>query len=190
METKVQGTGNYIEEISSIPGGEQINQCIQCGSCSASCPNANLMDYTPRKLIAMARAGMRDEVLSSNSMWYCASCYLCTVRCPQMIKPTELMHALECLAIRHGVATGRTLTPLMYRIFIDSIKSNGRVHEFNFTLKYYLKAIRYYLPTRTDPLNPLRASRFLGMLTIAVGLFSHGRMPLRPSRIQDMVLRD
>lgn len=160
--------------------------CIQCGSCTGSCPNANKMDYPPRKIIALLRAGMQDEVLSSNSMWYCASCYLCTVRCPRGVKPTDLMHALECLAIRHGVATKRTSTPVMYQAFVDSIKSNGRVHEFGFMVRYYLRNIRSYLPTRANPLKPLRAFELVGMLPVALGLFSHGRLSLKPSRVKGM----
>jgi hypothetical protein len=94
------------------------------------------------------------------------------------------MHALECLAIRHGVATKQTPTPVMYQAFVDSIKSNGRIHELSFTLRYYLRTIRFYLPTKTNPLNPLKAFGLLGMIPVALGLFLHGRMPLRPSKIK------
>ena len=176
----------FRDELASMPGGEGVKLCIQCGTCSGSCPNANEMDYPPRQMIALVRSGMRYEALSSNSMWYCASCYLCTVRCPRGIKITELMHALECLAIRHGVDTRRTRTPLMYRTFVDSIKSNGRVHEFGFMVNYYLKAMRFYLPSRANPLNPLRAVELFGMLPVAVGLYSHGRLGLRPAKVKDM----
>ena len=58
---------------------------------------AGEMEFPPRKIIALIRAGMRDEVLSSSSMWYCLSCYMCTVRCPRGVKPTELAHALDYL---------------------------------------------------------------------------------------------
>ena len=58
METKVQSGNSLVEEICSIPGGEKIRLCIQCGTCSASCPNVDKMDHTPRQIIAMARAGM------------------------------------------------------------------------------------------------------------------------------------
>lgn len=173
-----------MEELSAIPGGRDVLKCIQCGSCTGSCPNASKMDYPPRKAIHLIRSGMQDTVLASNSMWYCASCYLCTVRCPREIKITDLMHALESLAVRHGVATVRTRTPVMYRTFVDSIKSNGRVHEFSFTMRYYLRNLRSYLPTRAEPLKPLKAFELLGMLPIAWGLFSHGRLPLRPSKIK------
>ncbi len=97
----------FVKEITSIPGGEGIRLCIQCGTCTASCPNADRMEYTPSELIALARAGMREEVLTSNSMWHCLSCYLCTVRCPRGIKPANLIHAVETIAEREAGKRGR-----------------------------------------------------------------------------------
>jgi len=103
-------TKKLVEEISAIPGGEAIRLCIQYGTCTASCPNAARMEYTPSEIIALARAGMRHEVLSSHSMWHRLSCYLCTVRCPRGIKPTELMHTLETIAPKEGLSPRRALT--------------------------------------------------------------------------------
>jgi heterodisulfide reductase subunit C len=166
--TKVDENG-FLKEVCSMPGGECVRWCIQCGMCSASCPNISEMDYSPRRVIALIRAGKRREVLTSNSMWICASCYLCTVRCPKDVKPTELMHTLEGLAVRHGLANGKVATPVMYRAFVDSIKSNGRVHEFGLMAKYYLKT------------NPFAA---LKMLPMALKLLTHGRMPLRGETVK------
>ena len=180
METRNKGINLLVEELCAIPGGEQILRCIQCGTCSASCPNANRMEYTPRKLIAMVRAGRHDEVLSSNTMWYCASCYLCTVRCPRDIKPTHLMHALESLAIRHGLATQRTDTPIMYRTFVDSMRSSGRIHELSFTLRFYRREFIYRL--KTNPISALKLLSLIRMLPLAIGLFLHGRMGLTASK--------
>ncbi len=57
----------FVEEIAAIPGGEGILVCMQCGTCTASCPNADLMDHAPSELIAMVKADMKKEVLSSNA---------------------------------------------------------------------------------------------------------------------------
>lgn len=160
---------NFVSEIAAIPGGEHIYQCIQCGVCSGACPAAKEMEYPPRKTIALIRAGMRDKVLSSSSMWHCLSCYMCTVRCPRDVKPTELAHALEYLADKHGYKVRGTSTPAMYHSFVDSIKSNGRVHEFGMMLKYYLKT------------NPLAA---LKMAVVGLSLFLHKRMPLMPKKVK------
>lgn len=99
LETKVAAP-DFLEQITSVPGGETLRRCIQCGTCTASCPNADSMDYTPSELIAMVRAGMRQEVLSSRAPWYCLSCYMCTVRCPRGVKQTDLMHVIAFMVVR------------------------------------------------------------------------------------------
>lgn len=168
MKKKTQAN-TFVDEISAIPGGEGIRLCIQCGTCTASCPSASRWEYTPSEVIAMIRAGMRDEVLSSSSMWHCLSCYFCTVRCPRDVKPTELFHALEYLASQHHYKTRGTRTPAMYRSFVSSIRGNGRVHEFGMMMRYYLTT------------NPLAA---LKLMPIGLRMFSHKRMPLLPKKIK------
>lgn len=102
-------------------------------------------------------------------MWHCLSCYFCTVRCPRGVKPTDLFHILEGLANKHGFKPKGTRTPAMYRSFVDSIKRNGRVHEFRFLFKYYLST------------NPFVA---LKMLPAGVQLFSHKRLPLTAKKVK------
>ena len=165
----------FLEEVGSIPEGESVRWCIQCGMCSGSCPNVNQMENSPRKTIALIRAGRRYDVLTSNTMWVCASCYLCTVRCPKEVKITELMHTLERLAAYYGLTTKRTSTADMYRSFIDSIKSNGRVHELGMMMKYYLSAV---LTLKVNPFSLVK------MMPLALNLLSHGRMALKPTRIK------
>ena len=158
----------FVDEISAIPGGEGIRLCIQCGTCTASCPNANRMEHTPSQLIAMARADMRGEVLSSNAMWYCLSCYLCTVRCPRGIKQTELMHALEGLAVRQGLSNKKTTTPTMYKSFNYFVRNIGRLPELWFMTRFYLLT------------NPLRALR---MIPVALSLLRHGRLSIKARKL-------
>lgn len=160
---------SFVDEVAATPGGENICACIQCGICTGSCPVASEMEYPPRKIIALIRVGMRDEVLSSSSMWHCLSCYMCTVRCPQGVKPTELAHALESLAYQHRFRITGTRTPAMYRSFVSSIKGNGRVHEFSTIFRFYLLT------------NPLAAVK---MLPVGLKLFLHKRMPLIPRKVK------
>jgi len=163
-ETK---TSTFVDDICSIPGGEGIKICIQCGTCTASCPNADKMDHTPSELIAMVRAGMKKEVLSSNAMWYCLSCYMCTVRCPRGIHQTGLMHAFESLSIKEGLVHTKTLTPTMYRLF-NHYCSLGNLPELWFMMRFYLTT------------NPLRAWR---MIPIAFGLLKRGRLSTKSRKL-------
>ena len=160
---------SFLDEVSARPGGEDIRSCIQCGICSGSCPMADKMEHTPRQIIAMVRAGMRDEVLSSSSQWQCLSCYLCSARCPREVKPAEIMHVLECMAIDEGRVSKKTRTPIMYRSFVDTIKANGRIHELGFMIRYYLRT------------NLFAALRLTGM---ALNMLSRGRIPLRAHKIK------
>ena len=167
--TMVKAPQSFIDEVCSIPGGEAIRSCIQCGMCTGSCPTARRWDYPPRQAIAMVRAGLRDELLSSNSMWFCVSCYTCTVRCPRDIKPADIMHVLEVLATRNQLSTKQNRTPVMYECFVDSAKGNGRVYELGIMLKLFLKT------------NPFAA---LKLAPMGLGMLLHRRMPLTPSRIK------
>jgi heterodisulfide reductase subunit C len=164
---------SFLDEVASMPGGANIRACIQCGICSGSCPSAEVMEFVPRKVIAMVRAGMREEVLRTSSMWRCLSCYLCTARCPRDVKPTDILHAIETIAIREGKASKETSTPIMYQAFANSIKSKGRVHEFGFTVNYYLRTMPELL---SHPINTAKK------LPLALNLIRHGRMPLSAKR--------
>ncbi len=158
----------FVDEIYAIPGGEGIRVCMQCGTCTASCPNAYLMDHAPSELIAMARAGMKEEVLSSNAMWLCLSCYLCTVRCPRDIKITRLMHVLESLAAKSGKGYKRTTTPVMYRGFNTFIFNRGRMSELWLMVSYYMRT------------NLLKA---IGMIPLALSLLTHNRISLKMGKM-------
>jgi heterodisulfide reductase subunit C len=164
----------FVDEIAAIPGGENIRVCIQCGTCTASCPNAEFMDHAPSELIAMARAGMKEEVLSSNAMWLCLSCYLCTVRCPREIKITRLMHVFEGIAAANGSCNKRTTTPIIYKGFNGFIYNRGRISELWLMVRYYMLT------------NPLKAMKALPM---AIGLFTHKRISPKMGRISPQAVK-
>ncbi len=79
---------------------QKLLSCIQCGTCSASCPTAYAMDYTPRQLWQMVRLGLTEEVLASRTFWLCTTCKSCQVRCPRDIPITDTMIALKEYAVR------------------------------------------------------------------------------------------
>ena len=157
---------SFLDEVKATAGGEHVLACIQCGTCTGSCPMAAYMEHPPRQTIAMIRAGLRDEVLSGASSWYCLSCYSCTARCPRGVKPTELAHALESLASQNGYKVRGTRTPWLYSSFVGSINDHGRVFELGVMLKYYMS---------TNPLTALK------MWRTGLQLIWHRRMPLRPA---------
>lgn len=123
---------DFHEQFRRLPGGEQIRSCIQCGTCSGSCPVAKAMDHTPRQIIAMIRAGMKDEVLQSNTPFYCASCFSCAVRCPRDISITEVMYNVKTIS-------ELTASKVFYDVFTDLVLRYGRLHEGELLVRSALK---------------------------------------------------
>ncbi|MCK4272200.1 4Fe-4S dicluster domain-containing protein [bacterium] len=84
-------------------GGEMIVRCFDCGTCSASCPVRQVNErFNPRRIVHMVLLGMRQQVLTDDFVWLCASCYTCQERCPQGVKIADLMIALRNIAVREG----------------------------------------------------------------------------------------
>ena len=144
------------------PTGHPLSTCVQCGTCTASCPSASAMDITPRKMWRMVQLGMVDEVLHSKTMWLCSICYQCQVRCPRGIPLTEAIAKLKQLAIQHQVKQWRESTTF-YVAFADVMRRYGRMRETEFMARYFLSN------------NPLEA---LGYASMGLTLLRRGK--LRP----------
>lgn len=94
---------NFKYEIAQQAGGEKILNCLQCGTCTGICPVFEVDErYDPQRMIKMALIGMRKELLSSEFIWMCSTCYSCYEYCPQNVKVTELMCAIQNIATRNG----------------------------------------------------------------------------------------
>ncbi|NDV20963.1 4Fe-4S dicluster domain-containing protein [Pseudodesulfovibrio sp. JC047] len=137
---------------------KEVGACMQCGTCTASCPNGFAMDITPRTMWRMIQFGMVDEIFESHTFWMCSSCYTCTLRCPRGLKLTSVMASLKRLAMLSG--KGRK-NSAFYRAFMENIESHGRVQEMGMMSNYFFK--------RMD--NPTLPLKFvpLGMKMMAKG---------------------
>jgi quinone-modifying oxidoreductase subunit QmoC len=87
----------------------------------------------------MIRAGKRDEVLNSQSMWMCVSCYNCYVRCPRKIPITHVMHGIAEYAYRIGRAPKNQPTLHLSQTFWNNATKTGRVNEVQLTQTLYFK---------------------------------------------------
>ena len=81
-------TKAFYSSLFDVPEGERIRTCLQCATCSGVCPFGYLMDYPPGKIISTIRADIFDQVLLTDSVWFCVSCYACTEVCPKKIPLT------------------------------------------------------------------------------------------------------
>jgi len=136
----------FSEEIAHLlyaAPGKPVRNCMQCGTCTGSCPAAPFMDHSPRRLVGMIAAGLRQEVLGSNTYWLCASCYLCSVRCPRGIDIAELMYGLKRLSMWKSSYKRTLVGPGFSKGFVRMILRRGRSYEMglapSFVFKYGLR---------------------------------------------------
>jgi heterodisulfide reductase subunit C len=115
--------------------GSQVLICIQCGTCSASCPTAGLMKPSIRKLIKLCLEGKKEEALNNDTLWLCTSCLLCTVRCPRGIRPKMVVSALKELAELAGIP-GKDQA--YEKLFLKQIQDYGRISELSLTGEFLL----------------------------------------------------
>jgi len=161
---------NFLSEMESIDGGENLRNCIQCGTCSGICPMSIYMDIPPRKIIAMVKEGFKEEVLTSFTIWLCASCYACSVHCPEQIQITDIMYALKRKAIEEKVYPKRFPIPILSREFFKMVIKRGRNSEFRLIIKVWLK---------------VSIAKMLSMTSLGWDLIRTKRLSLRSDRIKN-----
>ncbi len=151
-----------------VPGQwEKMLSCIQCGTCSASCPAIHAMDLSPRRMWRMVQLGMTEEVLRSKSIWLCSMCYTCHVRCPRGIPLTETITRLKEMAMERGIISSPQ-SGAFYRSFFNVMRRYGRMREVEFMVRYFLTS------------NPLAA---LSFARLGLTMFMRGKIRLEIPRI-------
>jgi len=114
----------FKREISKIPGIEKIKLCFQCGTCTADCPIARFSEiYSPRKIMRMTQLGMKDRLLSSESLWLCAACFTCVDHCPQGVDIAGVVRTLRNMAVKEGVI------PDVFRELTTNILKTGYAYK-------------------------------------------------------------
>lgn len=156
----------FRDQVLKTHVGEKIPTCMQCGICAGSCPVSHEMDYSPRELVRMVQLGLKKEVLSSNTIWICTTCFSCSVRCPRGIHPTELMETLKPIAIAEGITNKNAKFD---NVFSSVIKNNGRASEFLLISRYSL----------AEP-------GMIKQLPFGLAMVAKGKLPLSIDRMENI----
>ena len=98
--------------------------CYQCAKCTSGCEAHKLLELEPHKIIALLKRGLIDEMVNSDVIWTCMSCFKCRERCPQKVAPVDVLFALKNLA----VASGKQI-PGNYTAMLQSVLSIGLLQD-------------------------------------------------------------
>ncbi len=87
---------------------EGLTSCMNCGICTAICPAAEFYKYDPRQICTLVQTKDEEkleELLHSETIWYCGQCMSCKTRCPRGNTPGLVIMALRRLSQKLGYFT-------------------------------------------------------------------------------------
>jgi heterodisulfide reductase subunit C len=149
--------------------GDSIYNCYQCNKCSSGCPAAEFMDFLPAEIIRMVQLGLKDQILSSTTIWVCSSCETCTTRCPNEVDIAMVMDVMREKCIESGKQPSEVNVLNLHRTFLSTIKRFGKLHELGLILGYKLKSKKYF-----------------DDLILGFNMFRKGKIKLFPARIKQI----
>lgn len=124
--------------------GEDASKCIQCGKCTAGCPVSLEMDIQPNQVLRLIQINDPEPLLRCQTIWICASCQTCSVRCPEQIDIAKIMDSLRKLSLESQVSPGEERIVKFDNLFLNSIQKRGRVHELELVMRYNLTTLQLF----------------------------------------------
>jgi heterodisulfide reductase subunit C len=90
---------SLLEKAKRLPRGKHIENCWQCGNCTAVCPVAHKNpNFNPRYFIYIVRMGYKSEIKKLKKYIYlCQGCGLCSEACPKHVDPAGVMMSFNLL---------------------------------------------------------------------------------------------
>ncbi len=139
---------------------ELSDYCYQCGKCTSGCEAHKLLELEPHRIVALLKRGLIDEMVNSDIIWTCMSCFKCRERCPQKVAPVEILFLLKNMT----VASGKQI-PGNYSMYLQSVLSKGLLQdEKDVTTKDHVMMNRKTLGL-PEPSKPVDFTKFMSMLS-------------------------
>ncbi len=108
-----------VVDIIKEEGGDIVNLCYQCGTCTATCPWNLVRDFFLRKFIHQGQLGLVD--FEDEDVWRCVGCRLCVERCPRGVEVPFIMRALRRVVLEVGAG----VVPHALRLTVKNISAVG-----------------------------------------------------------------
>jgi len=111
----------YREAIDAVlqEGGEALQICYQCGSCSGNCPWSVLRTFAIHRIIHQAQLGLVD--FEDEDVWRCATCGVCVSQCPRGVEIIDVIRALRRTIV--GLGVGKV--PDSLRLAVKNVSGTG-----------------------------------------------------------------
>ncbi len=134
LEGTEEVSREFMEEIfqdiqSDIRFDHELNGCLNCGICTATCPAAHYYDFSPREIVQLLWTenleGIHDAM--QEKIWSCAQCYTCAARCPFGNSPGGLVMLMREAAIKHGMESAKSVLRPFSRVMLKLISTGNQL---------------------------------------------------------------
>jgi len=149
---------NLYKEVEKF-GAKDMEICMQCGICTASCSLSSGTNTFPRKIYRYLQLGLKDKLLESPEPWLCYYCGDCNTDCPRGAEPAETM-----MATRRWLTTQYDITGLAKRLYLSTAWELGSL--FTLALGIILLFAFFHGPIVTDHVS---VNSFAPVIWIEIG---------------------
>jgi heterodisulfide reductase subunit C len=111
-EAEIDARREINERLSRLKE-EVSDYCFQCAKCTSGCEAHKLLELEPHRIVALLKRGLIREMVNSDDIWTCMSCFKCKERCPQKVAPVNILFALKNLAVASGVQVPGDFTGML-----------------------------------------------------------------------------
>ncbi|MDP6475759.1 MAG: 4Fe-4S dicluster domain-containing protein [Alphaproteobacteria bacterium] len=107
----------------------ELNGCLNCGICTATCPSAHYYDYSPREIVQLLWTENLEGIYDAmqEKIWACAQCYTCAARCPFGNSPGGLVMIMREAAIKHGMEAAKQVLRPFSRVMLKVISTGNQL---------------------------------------------------------------
>jgi heterodisulfide reductase subunit C len=138
--------------------------CFQCAKCTSGCEAHKLLELEPHNIVALLKRGLIDEMVNSEIIWTCMSCFKCRERCPQKVAPVDILFSLKNMVVARG-----NQIPGNYSSMLQSVLSIGLLLDEKAISTIYNKTVirdNLGLPAISKPKDASRFQQFLSKLAM------------------------
>ncbi|MDP6952260.1 MAG: 4Fe-4S dicluster domain-containing protein [Alphaproteobacteria bacterium] len=107
----------------------ELNGCLNCGICTATCPSAHYYDYSPREIVQLLWTENLEGIYDAmqEKIWACAQCYTCAARCPFGNAPGGLVMVMREVAIKHDMESAKNVLRPFSRVMLKLISTGNQL---------------------------------------------------------------
>lgn len=161
-------TGKFALQVQK-EAGTSLHACLHCRGCAGGCPFVSAMDMNPNQLLRMVQLGLKDELLTCDTIWLCVGCHTCSAMCPMAVDIAAVIDVLRAMALKEGVKVPEPAILDFHNQVLASIGRHGRTHKLEIMMRH-----------------KMATGEWFSDLDLGLKMLAKRKLDLRSSKVKDI----